>query len=787
MGESGEGGGAVVKRLKKYRWYFLALILLLGICYWFSLPEKLFETPTCTVINDREGDLLGAKIADDGQWRFPHNDSVPEKFSVCLVEFEDKHFYTHPGINPFSMLRAAWQNITTMHRVSGGSTLTMQVIRISRPAGSRNIFRKVIEMILATRIELAYSKEEILSFYASNAPFGGNVVGLDAASWRYFGRNATELSWAEAATLAVLPNAPSLIYPGKNHDKLLQKRNRLLKRLHEKNTIDKTSYELSCEEPLPEKPLDIPQRAPHLLTRFFKQSKGKKSTTTIDGNLQQRVAEKVNNHYLQLKHNEIHNAAVLVVEVKTGNVLAYIGNTDCDAEHNNQVDVVSAARSTGSVMKPLLFASMLNDGELLPGTLIADIPTQIAGYSPKNFSLTYEGAVPAKQALAKSLNIPAIRMLREHGVEKFHYQLQKLGMTTLTKDARHYGLSIILGGAEATLWELTGIYASLSRTLNHYPVFHGDEFRQISLSPTPSPKPEGSEVSPISAGAIYQTYEAMAEVNRPDIEAGWKTFSSSGFIAWKTGTSFGFRDGWAIGTTPEYVVGVWVGNADGEGRPGLTGIGAAAPLMFDVFSLLSPGQNFLPPYDNMEKVAVCHQSGHRAGSYCEEIDSVRIPFAGLKTEACPYHRLVHLDKTKRERVNSSCYATNEMIHANWFVLPPAMEWYYKSKNPSYKTLPPMRANCTDENPVKNMELIYPHENIIVYVPVKLDGTRSEVVFEAAHRRSSATIFWHLDNTFIAQTKNIHQIGLNPEEGKHLLTLVDENGETIYKSFEVVKK
>lgn len=775
-----------MKYLHKYRWYFFSFFLLLGIWYWFSLPEKLFETPTCTVINDREGNLLGAKIADDGQWRFPHNDSVPEKFSVCLVEFEDKHFYKHPGINPFSMLRAAWQNITTMHRVSGGSTLTMQVIRISRSAGSRNIFRKVIEMILATRIELAYSKEEILAFYASNAPFGGNVVGLDAASWRYFGRNATELSWAEAATLAVLPNAPSLIYPGKNHDKLLQKRNRLLKRLHEKNIIDKTTYELSCEEPLPEKPLDIPQRAPHLLTRFFKQSKGKKSNTTIDGNLQQRVTEKVNNHYLQLKHNEIHNAAVLVIEVETGNVLAYIGNTDCDAEHNNQVDVVSAARSTGSVMKPLLFASMLNDGEILPSTLIADIPTQIAGYSPKNFSLTYEGAVPAKQALAKSLNIPAVRMLREHGVEKFHYQLQKLGMTTLTKDARHYGLSIILGGAEATLWELTGIYASLSRTLNHYPVFRGDEFRRLSLTPI-APKAEKSEHSPVSAGAIYQTYEAMAEVNRPDIEAGWKTFASSGFIAWKTGTSFGFRDGWAIGTTPEYVVGVWVGNADGEGRPGLTGIGAAAPLMFDVFSLLPAGQNFLPPYDDLEKVVVCHQSGHRAGSYCEEIDSVRITITGLKTEACPYHRLVHLDKTKRERVNSSCYATNEMIHANWFVLPPAMEWYYKSKNPSYKTLPPMRANCTDENPVKNMELIYPHENIIIYVPVKLDGTRSEVVFEAAHRRSSATIFWHLDNTFIAQTKNIHQIGLNPDEGKHLLTLVDENGETIYKSFEVVKK
>ncbi len=779
-----------VKRLKKYRWYFLALILLLGIAWWFCLPKHLFDTPTCTVINDRNGNLLGAKIADDGQWRFPHNASVPEKFGMCLVEFEDKYFYKHPGVNPFAMLRAAWQNVTTMHRVSGGSTLTMQVVRISRPAGSRNIFRKLVEMVLATRIEAAYSKKEILAFYASNAPFGGNVVGLDAASWRYFGRNANELSWAEAATLAVLPNAPSLIYPGKNHDKLLQKRNRLLKRLHEKGVMDKTTYELACEEPLPAKPLDIPQKAPHTLTRFYNADKGKKIETTLDAVLQQRVSEKVNNHYLQLKHNEIYNAAVIVLEVESGEVLAYVGNTDCGADHSNQVDVITAPRSTGSVMKPLLFASMLNDGEILPTTLVADIPTQIAGYSPKNFNLSYEGAVPAKQALAKSLNIPAVRMLREHGVEKFHYQLQKLGMSTLTHNARHYGLSIILGGAEATLWELTGIYASLSRTLNHYPVFRGDEFRKPSLTPNRSPKGEGNfanKTPPVNAGAIYLTYEAMAEVNRPDAEAGWKAFASSRFIAWKTGTSFGFRDGWAIGTTPEYVVGVWIGNADGEGRPGLTGISAAAPLMFDVFSVLPAGKKFLPPYDDLEKVVVCHKSGYRAGSYCEELDTIRITFAGLKTESCPYHRLVHLDKTKKERVNSSCYATNEMVHQNWFVLPPAMEWYYKSKNPSYKTLPPIRSNCTDENPVKNMELIYPHENIIVYVPTNLDETKSEVVFEAAHRKPSVTLFWHLDNNFIGETKNIHQIGLNPEEGKHLLTIVDENGETIYKSFEVVKK
>lgn len=763
------------------------MIPILGIWYWFSLPEKLFESPTCTVINDSKENLLGAKIADDGQWRFPHNYFVPEKFRICVIEFEDKYFFRHPGVNPFAMLRAAWQNLTSLHRVSGGSTLTMQVVRLSRPPGPRNIFRKIMEMILATRIEISYSKNEILAFYASNAPFGGNVVGLDAASWRYFGRNANDLSWAEAATLAVLPNAPSLIYPGKNHDKLMQKRNRLLKRLYDKQLLDETSYQLACEEPLPGKPYNLPQLAPHLLTRIFKTDEGRRVNTTIDRTLQQRVAEKVNNHYRLLKHNEIHNAAALVLDVETGETLAYIGNTDCGEENSPHVDAITAPRSTGSVMKPLLFASMLHDGEILPATLVADIPTQILGYTPKNFNLTYEGAVPARRALAKSLNIPAVRMLREHGIEKFHYRLKQLGLSTLTRDARHYGLSLILGGAEATLWELAGIYASLSRTLNHFPAFRGDEFRSPSFVKNEIRKIEQKENSPLSAGAIYLTYQAMAEVNRPDIEAGWKTFASSGFVAWKTGTSFGFRDGWAIGTTSDYVVAVWVGNASGEGRPGLTGISAAAPLMFEIFSLLPAAERFHLPYDDMEKIAVCAQSGHRAGIHCNEIDSVRVQHAGLKSPVCPYHRLVFLDKNKRARVNSNCYPVAEMISEPWFVLPPAMEWYFKSKNPSYKTLPPMLAGCIDDNPVKNMELIYPHENIIVYVPVNLDGSKSELVFEAAHRKSSATVFWHLDHTFIGETKNIHRLGLNPPAGKHLLTLVDENGETLHKNFEVVSK
>ncbi|MCK5839501.1 MAG: transglycosylase domain-containing protein, partial [Bacteroidales bacterium] len=242
------------------------LLLSLLTVYWISLPSGLFSNPTSTVIEDKTGVLLGAKIADDGQWRFPHNSYVPEKFKLAIIEFEDRHFYKHPGFNSFSLLRAAYQNIKSGRIVSGGSTLTMQVIRLSRKGKPRTILEKIREIVLATRLELSNSKSEILSMYASNAPFGGNVVGLDAASWRYYGRNPDRLSWSEMATLAVLPNAPSLIYPGKNQQKLLIKRDALLDKLLAQGYLDTISCELAKTEPLPGKPLPLPQLAPHLLT-----------------------------------------------------------------------------------------------------------------------------------------------------------------------------------------------------------------------------------------------------------------------------------------------------------------------------------------------------------------------------------------------------------------------------------------------------------------------------------------------------------------------------------------
>lgn len=768
--------------------------LLLGLCFWFSLPSKLFQDPTSTILFSREGKLLGARIATDGQWRFPELERVPEKFEQSLLAFEDQYFYYHPGVNPVSLGRALIQNMKAGYVVSGGSTISMQLIRISRKGKSRNIYQKLIELIKSIRLELAYSKKEILALYASHAPFGGNVVGLEAASWRFFGRNASDLSWAEAATLAVLPNAPSLIYPGKNSRKLRNKRNRLLDRLVEREIIDSTTCELAKLEGIPSKIHSLPMLAPHLLDQANIEYTGERITSSLNYRLQLQVNGLVRKYQRNFEANQIHNMAVLVLDVETGESVAYVGNTaKIDDENNgNQVDVIRAARSTGSVLKPFLFAGMLNSGEILPNTLVPDIPTQIAGYSPKNFNLRYDGAVPAQKALSRSLNVPAVRMLRDYGVESFHHLLKKLGMSTLNRPSGHYGLSLILGGAEGTLWDLCGMYSGLARNLSHYNQYNKTYFSNDIREPAyrlqdSVKKGKAESQSRLSAASIYQTFEALLEVNRPDGENGWKSFSSSRKVAWKTGTSFGFRDAWAIGTTPKYVVGVWVGNADGEGRPGLTGVSAAAPVMFDVFNLLPSGSWFDIPFEEMEEIPVCRQSGYRAGRWCETVDTMLVCKTGLETNSCPYHRLVHLDSSKRYQVNSQCEKVSNMQHVNWFVLPPAMEWYYKKKNALYRPLPPFRDDCSGIQNQKVMEFIYPKGNDQIFVPIDLDGTRGKLVFEIAHHDPEAEVFWHLDGDFIGTTVLLHQKELSPDEGEHLLSLVDNHGNTLYKKFTVVGK
>lgn len=760
------------KRLSVTKKVILCILAFLVTGYIFCLPRHLFHVPYSTVVTDRNEELLGARIASDGQWRFPPRNTTPEKIKECLITFEDKHFYHHWGVNPFAIGRAFYQNVKNKRIVSGGSTLTMQTIRLARNE-SRTFREKLIEMIWATRLEFRASKEEILSMYISHAPFGGNVVGLDAAAWRYFGHSADDLSWAESAMLAVLPNAPAMIHLSKGRKTLLDKRNRLLKQLLEKKTIDSSTYELAISEPLPDEPHPLPQIAPYLVSRFYQERNGEYSRSTINKGIQTQIEDLAERWSNEFGRSDIRNLAILVIDIPSNQVVAYCGNVHFDRKQGgNQVDVIQAPRSTGSILKPFLYYAMLQEGSLLPDMLLLDVPVNINGFTPQNFSMQFEGAVPASEALARSLNIPAVTMLQRYGVPKFHSFLQQIGLKTINRSSSHYGLSLILGGAEATLWDVTNAYAMMGRSLLQLPQ------RSCSLLLPTSRITESTD--PFQPGAVWQTFDALKEVNRPE-EIDWKSIPSMQTIAWKTGTSYGFRDAWAVGVTPRYAVGVWVGNATGEGKPGLVGAQTAGPVLFDIFNLLPASSWFTRPAGIFVEAEVCRKSGHLKGRFCDETDTLLVLPAGLRTEACPYHHLVTLSADESQRIYENCVNTEPTLRKSWFTLPPVWEWYYKQHHPEYKPLPPFKAGC-GEDTFQPMQFIYPPMNARIKLPKQLDGSKGFLTVELAHSNPNATIFWHLDETYQAQTQDFHKISLQPAAGKHSLTAVDGEGNTISTTF-----
>ena len=760
------------KRLSVTQKVILCILAFLVTGYIFCLPRHLFHVPYSTVVTDRNEELLGARIASDGQWRFPPRNTTPEKIKECLITFEDKHFYHHWGVNPFAIGRAFYQNVKNKRIVSGGSTLTMQTIRLARNE-SRTFREKLIEMIWATRLEFRASKEEILSMYISHAPFGGNVVGLDAAAWRYFGHSADDLSWAESAMLAVLPNAPAMIHLSKGRKTLLDKRNRLLKQLLEKKTIDSSTYELAISEPLPDEPHPLPQIAPYLVSRFYQERNGEYSRSTINKGIQTQVEDLAERWSNEFGRSDIRNLAILVIDIPSNQVVAYCGNVHFDQKQGgNQVDVIQAPRSTGSILKPFLYYAMLQEGSLLPDMLLPDVPVNINGFTPQNFSMQFEGAVPASEALARSLNIPAVTMLQRYGVPKFHSFLQQIGLKTINRSSSHYGLSLILGGAEATLWDVTNAYAMMGRSLLQLPQ------RSCSLLLPTSRITESTD--PFQPGAVWQTFDALKEVNRPE-EIDWKSIPSMQTIAWKTGTSYGFRDAWAVGVTPRYAVGVWVGNATGEGKLGLVGAQTAGPVLFDIFNLLPSSSWFTRPAGIFVEAEVCRKSGHLKGRFCDEMDTLLVLPAGLRTEACPYHHLVTLSADESQRIYENCANTEPTLRKSWFTLPPVWEWYYKQHHPEYKPLPPFKAGC-GEDTFQPMQFIYPPMNARIKLPKQLDGSKGFLTVELAHNNPNATVFWHLDETYQAQTQDFHKISLQPAAGKHSLTAVDGEGNTISTTF-----
>jgi len=806
-----------VLRRKKNLLILIALALPI-VLFIFSLPRPLFSSFYSPALFDRGGKLLGARVAHDGQWRFPVLASltVNRKFAEAITEAEDRRFRKHPGVDFLSLGRAFIQNMRARRIVSGGSTITMQTIRLARPGRKRDVAEKIIEAFLAVRLEFTYSKDQILGLYATHAPFGANVVGIEAASWRWFGRSSADLSWAEAATLAVLPNSPGLIHPGRNRELLRKKRDALLDRLRAKGLFDEETLQLARLEEIPGEPLALPGLAPHLLARIVAEAGGavefnsenKKHplykngfslVTTLDYEVQQRAVAILERWALRFSERGIKSAACVILDTQSGETLAYVGNVasgDAPA-----VDVAMAPRSSGSILKPFLYAAMLDSGDILPSSLVSDIPTRVGSYSTENNSRTYLGVVRADEALARSLNVPAVRSLRLYGIARFADLLRSLGMTTLFRKGEDYGLPLILGGAEVKLWEITGLYAGLARRAN-------SQTAEASFFPSSffvdgaayegggaGYKARNYTGMDISQGAAWLTMEALTFVTRPGEEAQWQEYAGSRRIAWKTGTSFGSRDAWAVGTTPAWTVGVWIGNASGEGRAELVSSSTSAPVLFDLFSAMdsifasSGGRTwFHQPTVDLIPIEVCAYSGFPAGPDCAKTTTILVPRKAPRHNPCPYCQTVALNQAGDRRITLGINAEQIRLE-KWFVLPPAEEWYFRRWNLDYKPLPPLRSDTDDlavsGSGIPSLALFNPEPGARIYIPREIDGREGRVVFQAAHRDNGEKIYWHIDDVYLGETSVYHDMEARPGAGFHTITLVDGNGNRITRRFEVL--
>lgn len=793
---------------------FLVLALITQyVCLWklffwtvsFSLPSPLFSTPCSPTLLDQSAEIISVRIAKDEQWRVCSDKEVQEyeKYTRALLLFEDKRFFLHPGVDPLSVGRALLSNLRNAGVVSGASTISMQVIRLSEQNPPRTLLQKTKEMLLALALEQKYTKQEILRFYMNHAPMGGNVVGLESASLRYFGRSARTLSWAEAALFTVLPNNPGLLHPGaastKSHTKLKTKRDRLLRALFQQSLLDSLQLQLSLAESIPQSIHPMPASAVHYLNTLHKKQNKLSAlyTSPLNRSLQDRVQTLVNEYQKQLRRQEIHTVAVVIRDNRTGKIKAYSGNaTNFDSEHRFAwVDHASAPRSSGSILKPFLYTWMLEAGELYPNTLIKDIPTRYKSFSPRNYNRGYSGVVPANEALIRSLNIPAVRMLQNYGLDRFYDKLKQAGITTLHRPAEKYGLTLIIGGAETTLLEVTDLYQDFALALL-------------------SQKNDSSTVPAFSPQGSWLALQALQNVNRPGLEQHWKQFASSKQVAWKTGTSFGHRDAWAVGVTPEYTIGVLAGNANGEGRPEIVGLETAAPLLFQIINLFPRKAWFRAPPERLrnphlarpEKVQLCPGSGYPRGPHCPLPTSKTHPeFMKRKSEfilasthvrlpSCPYHRTIHLDSLQQFRVHAECYDPGAIRQTPWMQLSPVEEFYHTQTNSKFKKLPPWLPGCVvDENSkhaTNPISLVYPTPGVDIYLPVDINHKQQHLVFQLAHRSPKVKVHWHLNEMYLGTSEGMnhqHKMQLRPEEGEHTLTVVDENGHRVTRKFRILSQ
>lgn len=750
-----------IKKIIKRAFFTLSILIIV-----FLLLNRIFPLPDhveySTIITDNKGEVMHAFLTADDKWRMKTTlEEISPLLKKTIIEKEDKYFYSHPGINPLAMARAFLKNIISGRRTSGASTITMQVARALEPK-KRTYLNKMMEVFRSFQLEIKYNKEEILQLYLNLIPYGGNIEGVKSAAVLYFNKNPDHLSLAEIMSLSIIPNRPSKLVIGKNNDRIEEERNRWLKRFADEKIFSEKEIQDALNEPLTASRLTVPRLAPQLSIKLKKQG-GEIIPTAIDLSKQSNIEKLVRDYTNRLVPLNIRNAAVVVIDNRTGQVISYIGSSDFhDTADAGQVNGASAIRQPGSTLKPLLYALCIDEGILTPKSVLTDVAVNYDGYVPENYDRNLHGYVTMEYALDHSLNIPAVKAMRALGKNQLIKKLADCDFDQVKKDNQKLGLSMILGGCGASLEQLTGLFASFA----HEGVYWRPLYRRDLLNK--------KKIRIVSKASTFMINETLSKINRPDFPLNWATTEHMPKIAWKTGTSYGRRDAWSIGYNKNFTVGVWVGNFSAAGIPELSGATIATPLLFRIFNMIdydSDREWFNQPVD-VEIRKVCSETGLIPGEHCEHIVSdYFIPLISSSI-SCNHLREIAVSADEKISYCKSCLPISDYKKKFYSYLPADIQEYYETHHIAYSKLPPHNPAC---------EIVFNDGSPIITSP----GNGSEYLLSRKGREplqlSANTpndvykLYWYINDQFYKSSDARTKIFFVPREGPVKISCSDDKG------------
>jgi penicillin-binding protein 1C len=708
--------------------------------------------------------LLNASLSSDQQWRMKTEIiEVNPLLIKTMIYKEDRWFRFHPGVNPVALTRALWQNIRSGKRVSGASTITMQVIRMLEPR-ERTVINKLIECFRAFQLEFHYSKNEILELYLNLLPYGGNIQGVKAASFLYFGQEPQALSLAQIITLAIIPNDPNHLRLGISNDRIVKERNFWLKKLGKERLFDKKALDDALLEPLTAKRYDAPRQVPHLARLLSRKYPDNPVINTfINPGLQDFVENTVGDQVNMYRGMGVGNAAVVLIDNHTHAVVAYVGSAGfLENQFQGQVDGASSLRSPGSALKPFLYALAMDRGLITPKTVLQDIPQNFNGYRPLNYDETFRGRLPASQALALSLNIPAVDLANRIGVDLFNEKLSRGGLKWIGERKKTLGLSVILGGCGVTLSELTNLYSCLATGGIKYPL----------RFTTDDNNPEKDTL--FSPQAAWMITEILTGLKRPDLPNNFENSVNLPHIAWKTGTSYGRRDAWSFGYNPDYTAGVWVGNFDGTGVPELSGADFATPILFKIFNYLTFNQKlawFKRPA-GLDFRLVCSESGLPPGESC-----TNLVMDDFIPAVSPNRKCDHLQPVFVNEAGSISYCRSCLPQAGYRTefypnLSPGLIAFYEDEQIPYRKVPPHNPMCSrvyhNDSPI--ITSLTDGKEYILYASAK---QQLQLAFTATSDVNK--VYWYINDKFFKEALRGQKLFFTPDAGLIKISCSDDKG------------